>query len=302
MGRYRRYLIALAVILVLVGVYAVAGFWAVPHFARSSAQSFVKAHYGRALSIGDIRFNPFTLKLEIADVSLPDADGKPLLSFGHLHVDLQLSSLWRLGPSFHEILLDKPYVRAVIRHDGELNLADLGKGFPTQPQKPPPQPSKPIRLYIGRLAVTSGSSTFEDLTRATPFKADFNPITFELRNFSTLAAQDKGNSYALAAVSKDGERLDWSGTLQLTPLASQGQFEVADLKARTIWDYVREIVPFELDSGVIGIKGNYELTTGGGPLAVQLVVHSTTVTDLGIKPKAAAQDYVKLAKIAVLET
>jgi uncharacterized protein involved in outer membrane biogenesis len=302
MGRYRRYLIALAVILVLVGVYAVAGFWAVPHFARSSAQSFIRTHYGRTLSIGDIRFNPFTLKLDISDVSLPDADGKALLSFAHLHVDLQLASLWRLGPSFHEILLDKPYVRALIRHDGELNLADLGKGFPAQPQQPPPQSSKPLRLFIGRLAVTGGSSTFEDLTRGTPFKADFNPITFELRNFSTIAAQDKGNSYALNAVSEDGERLNWSGTLQLAPLVSQGQFEIADLKARTIWDYVREILPFELVSGVIGIKGNYELTTAGGPLAVELVVHNTTVTGLGIKPKAATQDYVKLAKIEVEET
>jgi hypothetical protein len=302
MGRYRRYLIALAVILVLVGMYAAAGFWALPHFARSSAQSFIKTHYGRTLSIGDIRFNPFTLKLDISDVSLPDADGKTLLSFAHLHVDLQLASLWRLGPSFREILLDKPYVRAVIRRDGELNLADLGKGLPAQPPSPQPQPSKPLRLYIGRLAVTGGSSTFEDLTRAAPFKADFNPITFELRNFSTVAAQDKGNSYALTAVSEEGERLDWTGTLQLAPLASQGQFQVANLKARNIWDYVREIAPFELDSGVIGIKGNYELNTRGGPLAVQLVVHNTTVTDLGIKPKAATQDYVKLAKIEVEET
>ena len=302
MGRYRRYLIALAAILVLAGVYAVAGFWAVPHFARSSAQSFVKTHYGRTLTIGDIRFNPFTLKLDISDVSLPDADGKTLLSFAHLHVDLQLASLWRLGPSFHEILLDKPYVRAVLRRDGELNLADLGKGFPAEPQKPQPQPSKPMRLDIGRLAVTGGSSTFEDFTPDTPLKADFNPITFELRNFSTVAAQDKGNSYALTALSADGERLDWSGTLQLAPLVSQGQFEITNLKARTIWNYVRETVAFELDSGVIGIKGSYELTAGGGPLAVQLVVHNTTVTDLGIKPKAAAQEYVKLAKIEVEET
>ncbi len=302
MGRYRRYLIALAVVLVLVGVYAAAGFWAVPHFARSAAQSFVKTHYGRTLRIGDLRFNPFTLKLDISDVSLPDADGKPLLSFAHLHVDLQLASLWRLGPSFHEILLDKPYVRAVIRRDGELNLADLGKGFPPEPQKPDSQPAKPLRLYIGRLALTGGGSTFEDLTRGTPFKADFNPITFELRNFSTIAAQDKANSYTLEAVSEDGERLDWSGTLQLAPLASQGQFQITDLKARTIWDYVREIVPFELDSGVIGIKGSYQLTTSAGPLAVELMVHNTTVTDLGIKPKTAAQDYVKLAKIEVDET
>ena len=93
MGRYRRYIIALIVVLVLVGAYAAAGFWAVPHFARSYAQDFVSTHYGRALRIGDIRFNPFTLKLDISDVLLPDADAKPLLSFAHLHIDLQLA--WR---------------------------------------------------------------------------------------------------------------------------------------------------------------------------------------------------------------
>ncbi len=300
MSRYRRYIIALAVVLVLVGAYAAAGFWAVPHFARSAAQDFVKTHYGRTLTLGDIRFNPFTLKLDISDVSLPDADGKPLLSFAHLHVDLQLASIWRLGPSFREILLDKPYVRAVIRHGGELNLADLGKGFAQQPKQPPPQPSKPVRLYIGRLAVTGGSSTFEDLTRADPFKADFNPITFELRDFSTVGA--RGNAYELTAASEDGERLNWSGTLRLTPLASQGQFEIADLKARTIWDYVRDIVPLELDSGVIQIKGDYELSTASGPLALKLAVHNTTVTELGVKPKGGAQDYLKLAKIEVDDT
>jgi hypothetical protein len=300
MGRYRRYIIAFAVLLILVGVYAAAGFWAVPHFARSSAQDFVKTHYGRTLHIGEIRFNPFTLKLDINDVLLPDADGKPLLSFARLHVDLQLASLWRLGPSFREILLDKPYVRAVIRHGGELNLADLGKGFPEEPKKPEPAPAKPMRLYIGRLAVTGGSSTFEDLTRSDPFKADFNPITFELHDFSTVG--QRGNAYSLTAASEDGERFDWSGTLRLAPLSSQGHFEVIDLRARTIWDYIRDLVPVELDSGLIAIKGDYDLSTGGGPLAVKMLIHDTTVTDLGVKPKGAAQDYLKLAKIDVTDT
>ena len=300
MGRYRRYIIALIVVLVLVGAYAAAGFWAVPHFARSYAQDFVSTHYARALRIGDIRFNPFTLKLDISDVLLPDADAKPLLSFAHLHIDLQLASLWRLGPSFREILLDKPYVRAVIRHGGELNLADLGKGFPEEPKKPQPEPSKPLRLYIGRLAVTGGSSTFEDLTRADPFKADFNPITFELHDFSTVG--ERGNAYSLTAASEDGERFNWSGTLRLTPLSSQGRFEVIDLRARTIWDYIRDLVPLELDSGLIGVKGDYDLSTGGGPLAVKVLIHNTTVTDLGVKPKGGPQDYVKLAKIEVDDT
>ena len=299
MRRYRRHLITLAIVLLLVGLYAVAGFWAVPHFARSGAQNFVTTHYGRTLSIGEIRFNPFTLKLDVADVSLPDADGKVLLSFRRLHVALQLASIWRFGPSFSEILLDKPYVRAVIRHGGALNLADLGKGFPEEPQKPPPQ-SRPVRLYIERLAVSAGSSTFEDLTRPTPFKADFDPITFELRDFSTVGAG--GSAYALTAASEQGERLKWNGTLRLAPLSSQGEFEIADLKARTVWDYVHELVSLELDSGVIDIRGGYDLSTGGGPLALKLQVHNVTVTDLGVKPKGAPQDYIKLTKIAVDDT
>ena len=300
MVRYRRYLIALGVILVLVGAYAAAGFWAVPHFARSYAQDFVNRHYGRTLQIGDIRFNPFTLKLDVSEVSLPDADGKPLLAFGHLHVDLQLASLWRLEPSFREILLDKPHVRAVIRRGGELNLADLGKGFPEEPKKSPPQNSKPMRLYIRRLAVTGGSSTFDDLTRATAFEAEFNPITFELRDFSTVGTRD--NACALTAASEDGERFNWNGTLRLAPFSSQGTFEIVDLRARTVWDYIRELVPFEFDSGLIGIKGSYEMTAAGGPLAVKVNVHNTTVTDLGLKPKGTPQDYLKLAKIEVDDT
>ena len=298
MGRHRRYFIALAIVLVLVGLYAAAGFWAVPHFARSGAQNFVTTHYGRTLSIGEIRFNPFTLKLNISDASLPDADGKTLLSFGHLLVDLDVASLWRLGPSFSQILLDKPYVRTVLRRGGELNLADLGQGFAEV--KKPRQESKPLRLYIGRLAITGGSSTFEDLTRPTPFKADFNPITFELRDFSTVGTH--GDAYSLIAASDQGERLTWNGTLRLAPLASQGEFQIADLRARTIWNYVRELVPLELDSGLIRIKGSYELTTGAGPLAVKLQLHNTTVTDLGVKPKGGAQDYVRLTKLRIVDT
>ncbi len=302
MSRYRRYIIAGGVLAVLLGLYAVAGFWAVPHFARSQAQDFVRTHYGRTLTIGEIRFNPFTLKLDISDVSLPDADGKTLLSFAHLHVDLQYASLWRLGPSFKEILLDKPYVRAVVRHGGELNLADLGKGFPPprQPAPPPPKEQKPMRLYIGRLAVTGGSGTFEDLTRADAFKADFNPITFELRDFSTVGSED--NHYALSAASEDGEHFNWSGDLRLAPLTSQGQFEVTSLRARTLWDYVRDIVPLEIDSGLIELHGGYQLAAADGPLSLKVAVHDTTVTDLGIKPKGGPQDYLKLGKIEVLQT
>jgi uncharacterized protein involved in outer membrane biogenesis len=299
-GPYRRRLIALAIVAALVCAYAIAGFFAVPHFARQSASDFVRTHYARILTIGDLRFNPFTLNLEVSGVALPDADGQTMLSFDRLRVGLQLASLWRLGPSFGEIVLERPYVRAVIRANGELNLADLGKGFAA----PPPHPGKkpgPMRLYIGRLAVIDGGTTFEDRTRPTPFRADFKPIAFELRDFSTTAATD--DAYTLAAASPQGERLDWSGTVRLTPLASHGRFSITDLKARTLWSYVSASVPFEIDSGVIALSGDYDVSAAGaGPIGVRVDVHNTTVTSLGVKPRGAADDYISLGRIQVDDT
>lgn len=299
MIRYRRYLIALAIVLVLVGAYAAAGFLAVPHFLRKYAQGFVHDHYGRTLSIGEIHFNPFTLNLDMSHCSLPDADGRPMLAFEQLHVDLQLATLWRLGPSFGEIILTQPFAHVVVRPGGALNLADLGKGFP--PPKPAAKkPSAPMRLYIGRLQVISGTATYEDRTRITPFRADFTPIAFELRDFSTRGTT--GNGYGLSAASPQGERVNWSGTVHLAPLSSQGTFEVTGLKARTLWSYMRQSLPFEIDSGVIGLKGDYGLASHGGPMALVVNVRNTTLTSLGVKPAGGAQRYIDVARIELDDT
>jgi hypothetical protein len=303
MGRYRRYLIGLAIVLVLVGAYAAAGFLAVPYFARKSAVSFVRTHYGRTLSVGEIRFNPFTLTLDVRRVALPDADGHRLLSFERLRVALQLASIWRLGPSFGDIRLEQPYVRAVIRPGGELNLADLGKGFPPTPPAPPEaqkKPAPPPRLYIRRLAVLAGTVVFEDHTKPTPFRAELKPIVFELRDFSTRSAT--GDGYALEAASPEGERLMWNGTVRLAPLASRGVFEVANLKARTVWNYLRDTLPLEIAAGTIAVKGDYEFGGAPGPMTLAVDVHNTTVTGLGVRPKGGTENYIEVARIAVEET
>src|ERR1700694_3423713 len=299
MGRYRRYLIGLAIAVVLLGAYAAAGFLAVPYYARRSLHDFVRQHYGRVVAMREIRFNPFTLALDVSGFSLPDADGQPLLSFNRLHVGLRLASLWRLAPSFGEIILQQPYVRAVIRADGALNLADPGKGFPSAPAKPPPK-SEPMRLFIRRLGVISGTVAFEDQDRTRPFHAEFKPIAFELRDFSTTART--GNGYTLNAASPEGERLIWSGTLRLEPVSSHGVFEIADLQARTLWRYLRESLSFEMASGVIVIKGDYDLASESGPLGLKVNVHNILVTKLGRKPNGAAENCIDLGRIEIADT
>src|ERR1051325_1474289 len=75
--------ILLGVSAVLVAGYAAAGFFVVPRVARSQIEAFVTGKLHRRISLGEIRFNPFTFEANIAELKLAEADGAPLVAFRH---------------------------------------------------------------------------------------------------------------------------------------------------------------------------------------------------------------------------
>ena len=298
--RARHWLIVLGTVVLLSAAYALAGFVGVPHLVRSQLLSFVSEHYGRTASIGEIRFNPFTFALEAKDFTLPDADGKPMLSFGRLWLDLDVATLWRFAPSFSDIEIERPFIRTLVRKDGALNLADLAKPFESPTPAPPPPPEeKPARLFVDRFSVNAGNVTYEDESRPSTFRAHLEPITFELRDFSTTAKT--GNEYALIGASTSGEKFVWNGSLSVAPLGSQGRFEVTDLQARTIWSYLRDSLDFELSSGRINLHGDYRFAATPA-LALNLNVQTVSVADLGIRPAGHDADYIQHANVQVDDT
>src|SRR5690606_19248091 len=135
--------------------------------------------------------------------------------------------------------------------------ADLTKPF--EAQSDAAEDAKPTRLFIDRLRVERGEVAFEDRKRATPFGIRLQPITFELRDFSTTGGT--GNAYTLTGSSAAGERFEWNGTFSLNPLFSRGQFALTNVQARTPWSYARDAVAFEVSSGVIDLNGDYEFSS-----------------------------------------
>ena len=98
-------IILIAGVLALVVAYTLFGFFGVPRLLHSRATDFVATEYGRKLEIGEIQFNPFTLVLQVHGLSFPDTEGRPLVGFRELLVDLNASSVFRLAPSFATIEL-----------------------------------------------------------------------------------------------------------------------------------------------------------------------------------------------------
>jgi uncharacterized protein DUF748 len=292
-------LILLASVLALVIAYTLFGFFGVPRLLHSQATEFVAKEYGRKLELGDIQFNPFTLVLRVHGLSFPDTEGQPLVGFRDLLVNFNATSLFRLAPSFEEIELVEPFTSVVVRKDGTVNLIDLARPF-SEPVKPaePPAPDKPLKLYIGRLGVAAGRVEFEDRARPTPFRTRLAPINFVLSDFATTG--EAGNSYSLRAASVNDERFAWDGNFEPSPFTSRGKFEIANLRATTLWSYLRDALPFELTNGMISLNGTYAFDARESGL--KLNVNDVTASDLALHAPDQPPDDVKIAKVQVTNT
>ena len=291
----RKLVVLAAAAAAVLAAYAAAGFWLVPKILRGKVESFASETYGRTVTVGEIRFNPFTFELQVDGFSFPDDDGEPLASFEKLVVNLELSSLWRAGASFKEISIEQPYVRPVIRANGDLNFADLAKPFPEEPE--PPEPEKPPRIFVQLFRMTDGHAHFEDRTKATPYATDLRPLSFELRDFSTTGSTD--NAYDLHAQAGTGATLDWSGHFSLTPLASAGRFKFANIDLTRHWGYVREDAGFEVSSGTVGFDGDYDFSAGKAGTQLTFKLRELGIDELGIRRIGEDTDTARFARFTL---
>src|SRR2546422_1703707 len=187
--------VMVAVVMVLVAAYTIAGFFLVPRLVKTYVPRYVQEQLKRRVEIGEVRLNPLLFKLEIKHFRLQEADGRPLVAFDRLFVDFELSSLFRRAWTFAEIQLDAPRVDVVLARDGNLNVVEVLDAFPRA--EPAPRPSAPPRVLLQHAVVRGGSLSFTDLSGRAPHTATLEPINVELHNITTV--RERRGPYAISA-------------------------------------------------------------------------------------------------------
>ncbi|WP_161965901.1 DUF748 domain-containing protein [Steroidobacter cummioxidans] len=292
---FRLHLVALIVVAVLVLLYTVIGFFAVPQIARAQLESFVTEKMHRQVSVGEIRFNPFVLDASIGGLVVREADGSPVVGFRHLYVNAQLASIWQRAIVLKEVDLSAPDIDVIVAKDGTVNLAKLA---PESEKPTSEQPTALPKVRIERLDIRDGRIGFTDNTRAQPFTAVVEPIKFTLIDFNTDA--DYQNAYDFSGTTLAGEHLEWVGAFTVQPLGSTGRFKVQDLKAATIDSYAEDMLPFQLASGHTTFEGNYRFAMTP-TLGLEATLPLLQVRDLAIKERKATTAPVKLPVVDVHE-
>ena len=159
--------IAVAIVAALIGLYALLGFKVAPGFVRNKAIEYVRAEYGRELTLGEIRIHPVQAAVRGARHRVPRRGRRADAgSSSGCSSDFELSSLWKRALYFREVDVESPYVRAMIRPDGAMNLADLA------PRTPPGNGGRRAAqgLDRGPRRSTDGVVDFLDRARSRPFE------------------------------------------------------------------------------------------------------------------------------------
>lgn len=200
-----------ALILVVLGVfYGLMGFLVLPRILRSVLQQKLSEALHRSATVRELRVNPFRLSVDLRGVQIAERDGRTrFLSFGELHVNASLASVWKRGLVVDELRLSDPYVRLARGPDGTYNFSDLLKGDRSGGEG---KKGGAARFALGNVRILRGALDFvdgargeahglRDLTLALPFVSNF-PAYVESYLQPALTCTADGRPFSLRGKSK----------------------------------------------------------------------------------------------------
>lgn len=287
---------AFGAMLALVALYSLLGFLIIPGVGLRIANQQLAQYATVPAHLQRIEFNPFSLELTLWGLQIGEP-GKEQVGFERLYANLSLDSLWTKALHLEAVELDKPRNEVLFAKDGSLNLTQLFKLPPSEP-KPEEPAGDPFPLRIGSIKLNEGYLHFQDLRPSEPIEFLYDSMNLELKNLSTLP--DDNADMALVAIGPSGGRIDWSGTLSLAPIASEGTLKVTEGRMKAFWPYVRDAVPLVLEEGVVSLDTHYKLNLSK---ETELLLDNTSVRVAPFAIKAPdGRPLARLASLDVSET
>jgi hypothetical protein len=273
-------------------VYSALGFWLLPRLLLEQIPKLGQSELARKATLGAVRFNPFTLRLELRDVRLAEADGAPLLAIAELDARLEWRSLaqraWRLA----EVRICAPRMDLTIGADGRFNLAELMATLDRRPHSDDPAPP---RLVIARFALEHGTVRLQD--RRVGYDDAITPIDIALSNVSTLV--NENGSYRLDAEGEHGARLHWRSLTSLNPIRASGELVLEKVALPDYAAYLAKYTRAGVHGGTLSATLPYHLSYLDGKLDAGLTGARLALDALALAPASGQTPFATLDRFDV---
>lgn len=269
--------------LILVVLYALAGFVILPWWLERAIPERLAQHMGWQATVDEVQVNPFAMSVQASGLAADDSDGEPVLAFERLYLNLGFLRLATGVVALQNFELDEPYARLDLRDDYSINFARDWQANNPGPESEPPaesEPSDPVKLFLDRLRVAGGEILFRDFSQAEPEEFQISPLDLSLNNLATWPDEDRdSNYYLLAAIGS--QTVEWEGDLSVAPFYSTGNLRLEDVSYTTLSHFLRPYLPYSLQSGSLTVSTDYELRSGK-QFSLSTTGGELTVTDAAL--------------------
>lgn len=284
--------------IVAIGVYTLAGFFAVPPLLKSMTIDTLRDRTGREAAIERVRFNPYLLSLEVNGFALEDVDGERLAAFDRLLVNFQLSSLFRWAWTFGEFRLDGLYLlfERFAPADSRLTrlLADVEER--AEPVDEPPEADGLPRLLVHELSLGEGAVHFRDHVPGDPVDLAFGPVTVSMQELSTLP--DRNGRQSVKILLPNDAVVSWQGTISLGPLESEGSLSVEGSHLQQTTTYLKASLPLQSLEAGLSARSRYRVTeTRNGGIDFELDGLEAALTDFATTGLAPATEFLAFDRL-----
>lgn len=172
------------VILILVGIYAVTGFFVLPPMVKSTFQAVVAEQTGRTLQVDKVSINPLLLCASVEGVSLPDEKGEVVFGFNRLFVDISALPLLSSKICIDNLILENPKIVVTRDVKGKWNFSD----FLTKTTLDPPltgESSPEPTVDLQGIEIKKGELTVIDRTISPKRRVELSRIDIMLKKRSS---------------------------------------------------------------------------------------------------------------------
>lgn len=284
--RTRKIAIWLVAIVVAFGILA--GLVA-PPLLRGKIASELSKKLHREVSIEQIRINPFAMSVTVRGFLMKERQGSATAaSFDELYANLELTSLFRLGPILKEIRLVKPYVNVVRNENRTYNFTDLIEEFTKESPGPKGPPAPTPRFALNNIQVLDGKIDFDDRPEQT--KHAITSIKIGVPFISSIPSQVEIKVqpafYALvngAPFQIDGEAKPFKDTRESTI-----HIDIDKLQIPKYVEYSPVELNFKVPSGQLNTKLTVAFRTSKDKPSVLSISGAVGIADFVLQEKTDA--------------
>ncbi|MGA7876833.1 MAG: DUF748 domain-containing protein [Desulfoferrobacter sp.] len=246
--------------LVLLFLYTVVGFFALPPVFKRILQSSLAKKFNRPVTIENVAINPYALAITVNGFRMEQKNGTGVfLSVNKLYVNLQAISLFRWAYIVKQLKITEPDLNLIRRKNYQYNFADL-----LQKKK---SGGNSLGYSINNIQIVNGSVHFQD--RVKNEQVEMEEVDLGIPFISDLNYYEDIWVKPSFAAKINGSRFSFKGKSKPYASSRDTMMDVVikELDISQILEYTPVALQFKMSSGKLSTSVNVNFSTGdkGGP-------------------------------------